>query len=311
MSDALRVVAAVTDMTRIADWPADRVRSLKEGHSVGVILPARNEARTVADIVRSVLAAHGDGLVDEMVVVDSASTDDTAAVAAAAGARVVTADAPGKGEAMWQGVAATAADLLIFLDADLEHFDPRFVPALLGPLLADETVAFVKGAYDRRTEADLTVGGGRVTELTARPLLAAFWPELGRIVQPLGGEYAARRDLLERLPFRRGYGVDIGLLLDTDELFGPAAIAQVDLHERFHSHSDLTALGRMAAEVLHTVIDRLIAQGRLAADAAGSTALLQPVRIGDGFGHSRHDIDVSERPPLRTVLESGFEQVGA
>jgi glucosyl-3-phosphoglycerate synthase len=299
MSEDLRVVAAVDEMTRTEDWPAQRVLAGKDDQSVAVVLPARNEARTVGNIVRAVLDAHGDGLVDEVLVVDSASTDQTAQIAADAGARVVSADRPGKGEAMWQGVAATDSDLLVFLDADLERFDPRFVPALLGPLITDSDVALVKGAYDRRTEGDVTVGGGRVTELTARPLLAAFWPELGRIVQPLGGEYAARRDLLERLPFRCGYGVDIGLLLDTDELLGSAAIAQVDLHERFHSHSDLSALGRMAAEVLHTVIDRLISQGRLAADSATSTSLLQPVRVDDGFGHTRHDIDVSERAPIR------------
>jgi glucosyl-3-phosphoglycerate synthase len=301
VSEDLPVVASVDDMTRIADWPSTRVRALKADRTVAVILPARNEAKTVGAIVRAVLTAHGDGLVDEVLVVDSASMDETAQAAVLAGARVVTADRPGKGEAMWQGLAATTADLIVFLDADLEQFDPRFVPALIGPLLADPAVAFVKGAYDRRTEADVTVGGGRVTELTARPLLAAFWPELGRIVQPLGGEYAARRDLLERLPFRCGYGVDIGLLLDTDELLGAGAIAQVDLQERFHSHSDLSALGRMAAEVLHTVIDRLISQGRLAADAAASTSLTQPIRIADGFGHTHHDVDVSERPPLHLV----------
>jgi glucosyl-3-phosphoglycerate synthase len=310
MTDEVRVVAAVTQMSRISDWPADRVRALKGPHTVAVVLPARNEAATVGDIVSAVLTG-GDGLVDEVLVVDSASTDDTAAVAKRAGTRVVAADTRGKGEAMWQGIAATDASLVVFLDADLERFDPDFVPALLGPLVADPQIALVKGAYDRRTEADVTVGGGRVTELTARPLLAAFWPELGQIVQPLGGEYAARRELLEQLPFRCGYGVDIGLLLDTNELLGPGAIAQVDLHERFHSHSDLQALGRMAAEVLHTVIDRLISQGRLAADAAASTSLVQPIRIDNTFGHTRHDVDVSERPPLRTVLESGLEQVGA
>lgn len=311
MSDEAPGLASVAEMTRIDDWPAERVRELKGATRIAVILPARNEAETVGDIVRAVLAAHGDGLVDEVIVVDSASTDATPSVAANAGARVVSAEVPGKGEAMWQGVAATDADLLVFLDADLERFDARFVPALLGPLLSQPDVAFVKGAYDRRTKADVTVGGGRVTELTARPLLAAFWPELERIVQPLGGEYAARRELLDQLPFRCGYGVDIGLLLDANEVVGANAIAQVDLHERFHSHSDLTALGRMAAEVLHTVVDRLISQGRLAADAVASTSLLQPVRVEDGFGHTRHDVDVRERPPLGTLVELGLEQVGA
>jgi glucosyl-3-phosphoglycerate synthase len=298
-------------MTSLADWPLERVLGLKGDQRVAVVLPARNEAATVGGIVREVLA-HCGGLVDDLLVVDSASTDETADVARHAGARVVAAPSPGKGEAMWRGVAATSADLVVFLDADLERFDVRFVPALVGPLLSDAETGFVKGAYDRRTEADVTVGGGRVTELTARPLLAAFWPELSRIVQPLGGEYAARRDVLEQLPFRCGYGVDIGLLLDTAELLGPDAIAQVDLHERFHSHSDLQALGRMAAEVLHTVIDRLISQGRLAADAPASTSLLQPYRVGDGFGHSRHDVDVSERPPLRVVaeIEGDLDAVG-
>ena len=288
---------------------SDNVSAHAMHRGVAVILPARNEVATVGDIVSSVRCHQRDGLVDEVIVVDSASTDDTAAVAARSGARVVTAASPGKGEAMWHGVAATNAELIVFLDADLERFDSRFVPSLLGPLLADPSISLVKGAYERRTDTDVTVGGGRVTELVARPLLAMFWPELASIVQPLGGEYAARRALLEQLPFRCGYGVDIGLLLDTCELLGAAAIGQVDLHERFHSHSDLQALGRMAAEVLHTVADRLISQGRLAADAVTSTALSQPVRASHGFGFDRHDVDVSERPPLREWRASGLEEV--
>jgi glucosyl-3-phosphoglycerate synthase len=288
-------------MSRIEDWPASEVAASKDGRRVAVILPARNEAATVGEIVAAVRAHDGDGVVDEVIVVDSASSDATADLAAAAGARVVRTGRPGKGEAMWRGVAATEADVVVFLDADLERFDQRYVPALVGPLLADSSVAFVKGAYDRDVNGDVTVGGGRVTELTARPLLAAFWPELGGIVQPLGGEYAGRRDLFERLPFRCGYGVDIGLLLDTAELLGVDAIAQVDLHERHHSHSDLQSLGLMAAEVLQTVVDRLISQGRVAADAVASTVLSQPVRDRDGFIHLQHEVDVSERPPLVLV----------
>jgi glucosyl-3-phosphoglycerate synthase len=287
-------------MTRIEDWPDDAVVRAKDGRRVAVILPARNEAATVGGIVAAVRSQHGSGLVDDIVVVDSASTDKTAEVASRAGARVVTSVLPGKGEAMWRGVAATDADIMVFLDADLERFDPRYVPGLVGPLLADPAVSFVKGAYDRDIAGDVTVGGGRVTELTARPLLAAFWPELSEIVQPLGGEYAGRRDLFERLPFRCGYGVDIGLLLDTAELLGVAAIAQVDLAERHHSHSDLQSLGLMAAEVLHTVLDRLIVQGRLAADAVASTSLLQPLRVAGSYADAQHQVNVSERPPLRT-----------
>lgn len=297
-------------MSRIEDWPRDLILAEKRAQRVAVVLPARNESRTVGGIVSELLADNHDGLIDELVVVDSASSDDTSAVAAAAGARAVRSDHPGKGEAMWQGVVATEADLIVFLDADLERFDTRFVPALLGPLVTRPAVGLVKGAYDRRTAADVTVGGGRVTELMARPLLAAFWPELAGLVQPLGGEYAARRDVLEQVPFRCGYGIDIGLLLDIADLLGPSAIEQVDLQERFHSHSDLQALGRMAAEVLHTVIDRLIAQGRIAADAVASSSLLQPIRVADGFGHTFHEVETRERPPLRDLLDSGPSRSG-
>jgi glucosyl-3-phosphoglycerate synthase len=150
-----------------------------------------------------------------------------------------------------------------------------------------------------------------VTELMARPLLAAFWPELAGVLQPLSGEYAARRSLLERLPFRCGYGVDIGLLIDTCSEVGLEAIAQVDLYRRHHRHSDLPALGRMAAEVLQTVLDRLAMTGRLPADLAASTVLLQPERLEGGLGLARHDIDTRERPPLRLDESLALEQVWA
>src|SRR5206468_4087159 len=153
------------------------------------------------------------------------------------------------------------------------------------------------------------VGGGRVTELTARPLISAFWPGLSGVLQPLSGEYAARRQLLERLPFRCGYGVDIGLLLDSYAAVGLEGMAQVDLIERHHGHSDLSSLGRMAAEVLHTVIDRLIADGRVPCDIDPSTWLLQPTRRDGATGVEAHQVDVTERPPLAVV--SGLEEVRA
>jgi glucosyl-3-phosphoglycerate synthase len=285
----------------IADWPAASLAAAKAGQRVAVILPARNEQATVGEIVEAVLRAHGTGstpLVDEVVVVDSGSTDDTAAVAVAASARVVTAARPGKGEAMWHGVDATSADLVVFVDADLEQFDPGFVTGLLGPMLCHPGVDFVKATYDRPVDGDRTVTGGRVTELMARPLLAAFWPELGAILQPLSGEYAARRTLLARLPFRCGYGVDIGLLVDAYETVGLDGIEQVDLYERHHRHSDLASLGRMSAEVMHTALDRLMAAGRLPADLALATSIAQPRRLDGALGVVRHEIDTSERPAL-------------
>lgn len=175
---------------------------------------------------------------------------------------------------------------------------------LLGPLLLDPGVEFTKATYRRPDpiHGPAEAGGGRVTELMARPLIAAFWPELSTVLQPLSGEYAARRSLLERLRFRCGYGVDIALLVDTWRTVGLGAIAQVDLHERHHRHSDLSALGRMAAEVLHTVFDRLAADGTFPRELAISTTLLQPLRLEGALGVMRHDIDTAERPPLQATM---------
>jgi glucosyl-3-phosphoglycerate synthase len=294
-------------LSAIADWNAQSLVDAKRGQRVAVILPARDEARTVGEIVAAIIAQHATAarpLVDEVIVVDSCSSDATASVAAASGARVVASVLPGKGEAMWQGLAATDADLVVFIDADLERFDARFVTGLLGPLLGDPDVSFVKATYDRPERDAAGVGGGRVTELMARPLIAAFWPELSGVLQPLAGEYAARRTLLARLAFRRGYGVDLGLLVDAYREVGLDGLAQVDLIERHHRHSDLAALGRMAAEVMHAAMDRLSAQGRLPAGLDLSTTLLQPDRRERDVGLTAYEIDTSERPPLAMTERS-------
>jgi glucosyl-3-phosphoglycerate synthase len=298
----------------VDDWSADQLRTMKSTQRVAVVLPALDEEETVGSIVAAIRAdlATGPGdLVDDLIVVDSCSSDATAAVAAASGARVVALtdvlpEFPprrGKGEALWRGVAATDADVVVFVDADLQSFDSRFVVALLGPLLADPATMFVKAAYDRPS-SDPSVpsnGGGRVTELMARPLISAFWPELGGVLQPLAGEYAARRSLLRTLPFRCGFGVDLGLLLDAYRAVGLGGIAQVDLVRRWHRHSDLPALGRMAAEVLQTAVDRLKADGRLPSDLGAATLLRQPHRIEGGVRSAGYEIDTAERPPLVDV----------
>jgi glucosyl-3-phosphoglycerate synthase len=298
----------------IDTWPLSRVVDAKSKTTVAVVLPARDEEATVGEIVgaiRNELTGSAAPLVDEVIVVDSGSSDATARVAAESGARVVALDdvladlppRPGKGEAMWRGVAATDADVVVFVDADLQAFDARFVVALLGPLLDDPAVQFVKAAYDR-PPTDPTVpsnGGGRVTELMARPWLSAFWPDLGGVLQPLAGEYAARADLLRGLPFRCGYGVDLGLLIDTYASAGLDSIAQVDLRRRWHHHSDLPSLGRMASEVMLTALDRLAADGRLPADFAAATELWQPERLEGAVALRHHDIDTAERPPLNSL----------
>lgn len=178
---------------------------------------------------------------------------------------------------------------------------------LLGPLLTDPATHYVKATYDRPLDLGGALqpsGGGRVTELLARPVIGAFWPELAWLAQPLSGEYAGRRTLLESLPFVRGYGVELGLLVDTLTAHGPDVIAQVDLGRRVHVHQPLDALGRMAAEVLHVAVDRLVRQGRLVLTEPLATALLQPVRDAAGdLVLSRHEVAPSERPPLREVVD--------
>jgi glucosyl-3-phosphoglycerate synthase len=301
----------------IDDWPISTVLTAKRDAKVAVVLPALDEELTVGEIVSAIRAdlTRADcPLVDEVIVVDSGSQDATATVAAESGARVigpgsVLPEIParrGKGEAMWRGLAATDADIVVFVDADLREFDSRFVVALLGPLLTDDSVQFVKAAYDRppTDPAVPSNGGGRVTELMARPWISAFWPELAAVLQPLAGEYAARAGLLRELPFRCGYGVDLGLLLDTYRVGGLEAIAQVDLRRRWHRHSDLRSLGRMAAEVMATALDRLKADGRLPADVSINDQLWQPRRLERGVTVEVHDVDTDERPALADLAHS-------
>lgn len=275
------------------------------GDEVTAVVPALDEESTVAQVVAGLQELVTADLLAEVVVVDGGSTDGTAARAAAAGARVLAqVETPqglppggGKGDAMWQGVAATTAELVLFVDADVHGFTPEFVVPLLGPLLVDPGVHLVKATYDRPLgTAGPTTGGGRVTELVARPLLALLWPELADLAQPLAGEYAARRSLLASVPFVQGYGVELGLLVDTVDRLGPAAVTQVDLGVRRHGHQPLDALGRMAAEILAVALDRAAAQGRTPDDPA---SLRQPTRATDGtLGHREHLVRVRQRPPL-------------
>lgn len=226
--------------------------------SVSVCLPARDEAATVGTIVESIRTHLVDdaGLVDELLVVDDHSSDRTAAIAADAGAAVVrTTDGQGKGEALWTSVLASKGDLVVWCDADVRSFDPAFVTGLLGPLLTRPHVGFVKGFYERPLN-DQQEGGGRVTELVARPLIALLFPELAGIVQPLSGEYAGRREVLERLRFVQGYGVDLGLLIDVTRLVGPEGIAQVDLGVRHHRNRSLAELSPQALAVMATALRR-------------------------------------------------------
>jgi glucosyl-3-phosphoglycerate synthase len=302
-----------------AHWPVSWLRQAKRETTVSVVVPARNEEATVGAIITTIRRELMDdaGLIDEIIVVDSRSTDRTAEVAAAAGAQVVSQDEmtrglprmEGKGDALWVGVGAASGDVVAFVDGDLRDFSAHFVTGLIGPLLTDRSVEFVKGFYHRPLALSAGVepdGGGRVTELAARPLINLFWPELAGLVQPLAGEYAGRRHTLERIPFVSGYGVEIGMLIDLLELVGLDALAQVDLGERHHRHQSTEALGRMSAQILTTAWTRLHRAGLATTPQPPSTMLTQFRRGGDQAlpGLDREvvvtDTAVHERPPLIT-----------
>ncbi|MGI9021625.1 MAG: glucosyl-3-phosphoglycerate synthase [Acidimicrobiales bacterium] len=291
----------------------------KDGRFVSLCLPARDEAATIGPIVDAVVGHLVDtvALVDEVLVVDDGSTDATARVAADAGAIVVAADrvlpgcgpGQGKGEALWKALAASKGDLLAFCDADLREFDPAFVTGVLGPLLVDPAIGFVKGFYDRPIDG-VAGAGGRATELVARPLLALLFPGLAGVVQPLAGEFAARRTVLEQVPFVHGYGVDLGLLLDVTTRFGVDALAQVDLGTRTHRNRPLDQLATQALAVMRTALDRagvdLGPNGPLSVDL-GPNGPLSGVRSPDGVSSLERrareplQVDASQRPPIVEV----------
>ncbi|MEU0127581.1 MULTISPECIES: glucosyl-3-phosphoglycerate synthase [unclassified Streptomyces] len=292
------------------DRPLDRLTAARarDPHRsrVSVVLPALNEEATVGAIVAEIRRELMEKvrLVDELVVIDSGSTDSTAEVARRAGARVVHRDSvlprvpalPGKGEVLWRSLLVTSGEIVCFVDADLKDFSADFVSGIVGPLLTDPTVQFVKAMYDRPL-GEAAGQGGRVTELVARPLLNLHWPRLAGFVQPLGGEYAVRRSLLEQLPFPVGYGVELGLLVDALHTVGLDALAQVDVGVRKHRHQDGQALGRMAAAIYRT------AQLRLSRGPLVRPEITQFERGPGGFVPRTHAVDTEERPPMREIAE--------
>ena len=286
------------------DWTLDSLVEAKGEVRVSLVVPARNEAATVGDVVTRVREALVDtvALLDEIVVIDSDSTDATYDVASDAGAVVHRSSEirpdlgsfAGKGEAMWKSLFVTTGDLLVFIDADLLDWDTHFVPGLLGPLLNDESVELVKGFYERPGEGG-ALDGGRVTELVARPLVALDFAELAGLIQPLAGEWAIRRSLFETLSVPTGYAVELATLIDTAATRGVDAIAQVDLGRRAHRHQALLDLGAMALQLLAA------AERRRGHETAEQVALRQFHPVAGGIEERVREVPTAERPPAVTV----------
>lgn len=287
------------------DFDRRRLAARKEeaGLTVSLCIPARDEAATIGRIVEIARRhlAEDVPLLDEILVVDDHSSDHTADAARSAGAKVVhSADVlpaagpgSGKGDAIWKSLSASTGDLVAWVDGDITDFGPRFVTGLLGPLLTYPSVEFVKGFY--RRPGGGPAGGGRVTELMARPLIARLFPHLAGVVQPLAGEYAGRRSVLEALPIVCGWGVDLGLVIDVVARHGLPALAQVDLGTRRHRHRPLDQLSPQAMAILTTALRRAGVPEREAARLVLFNA--------DHHGHEV-PVEVRERPPLRTLADA-------
>jgi len=300
-----------------ADLPALAMRKRQLGLTVSLILPTLNVADTLPQVLAEVAAVSDRdmALVDQVIVVDGASSDATVEIARLAGAEVYLQDsllpefgpALGKGDAMWRALAMADGDIIVYADTDTRNFRRDFVTATLGPLIAEPEIRMSKAAFRRPftgESMDVTAdGGGRVTELTAKPLFNVFFPQLAGFAQPLAGEFAGTRELLFSIPFFTGYGVETGLMIDTLRLAGLYAMAQVDVGERVNRHQSLGDLGRMSYAVLRTVLRRVAGpetphfscyEHELMPDAVYSHAVM----TADGFRLNEYAAELVERPPM-------------
>ncbi len=296
-----------------------RLIRLKEerGHTISLCLPSLNEGSTIGNIIevikRKLVDEHR--LIDEICVMDGGSSDDTVEVAEAAGAKVYRQErvlrgagrGQGKGDALWKSLYVMKGDIIVWLDSDIRNIHPRFVYGLVGPLLEHPHIQLVKGFYQRPIQSGLKrrrkTGGGRVTELVARPLLSLFYPELSALIQPLSGEYAGRRQALESIPFFTGYGVEIGMIIDMRNRYGMEALAQVDLVERVHYNQTIAALGRMSFGVMQAVLLRLQEDGKIELKQEFGRYFTQ-VDFKEGeYLLDKRRIEVIERPPIKELRE--------
>ncbi len=300
----------LTSPAGVDDLLAEKTR---RGHRITVALPALDEAATIGVICETIRRELVEEMafVDELIVIDSGSTDTTVETAARAGASVyrgeeVTHLGPirGKGDCLWRSLTVASGDIIVWLDSDTRNLHKGFVLDLVAPLLLDERLVMTKAFYDRPLVTDevvLRTGGARITELAVRPLFQLLYPELVGVIQPLSGEYAGYTATFRDLPFFTGYGVEVGLLLDIAERFGTQAIAQVDLGVRIHRNRSVDELGRASFQVISALLRRLDDLGRIKLPEDVPTGLLQFVPTDSGPEATTTSLEVIERPPVATL----------
>lgn len=298
-------------------FPVDRLVKFKKKKNLTISLcfPTLNEAQTIGkilDIVRK--SIYEPGLVDEVVVIDSNSMDRTVGVVRSAGFKVLQhrnilpeyGSFKGKGDALWKSLAVLKGDIIIWCDSDIMNFKPRFIYGILGPMLIDDNISFVKGFYRRPLKIDssyLKGEGGRVTELLVRPILNLFYPELSKVFQPLSGEYAGRRKVLESIPFSTGYGVEVGMLIEICERFGLDVIAQVNLKRRVHRNQPISALSKMSFGILQTLIRKLQYYNKLKLNSDMNKIYNQIEYINKEYIITPLELEEMERPPMVKIKE--------
>jgi len=284
----------------------------KKNLSISLCLPTLNEESTIAKeilIMRSELMSRHP-LLDEIVVIDSGSQDNTKEIAKTYGAEVYDSSdiLPelqsfiGKGENLWKALYITKGDIIIYIDADIKNIHHRFAYGLIGPLLLYDNIKYTKGFYDRPLaigkNRSRPTGGGRVTELVIRPLFSLFYPELTQIIQPLSGEYAGYREIFEKIPFPIGYGVETSLIIDICQKWGLDVIAQVDLEKRIHRNQDTKALGRMSFSIMKTFLKRIEKLGKIEIKEQIFNQMIQYNLVGDDYNPDFYNIEGIERPPM-------------
>ncbi len=298
-------------------FPVDRLVKFKKKKNLTISLcfPTLNEAQTIGkilDIVRN--SIYGPGLVDEVVVIDSNSMDRTVSIVRSTGFKVLQhkdilpgcGSFEGKGDALWKSLAVLKGDIIIWCDSDIMNFKPRFIYGILGPLLIDDRISYVKGFYRRPLKIDssyLKSEGGRVTELLVRPLLNLFYPELSKVFQPLSGEYAGRREILESIPFSTGYGVEVGMLIEIYERFGLDVIAQVNLRRRVHRNHPISTLSKMSFGILQTLIRKLQYYNKLKLNSDINKIYNQIEYINKEYIITPLKLEEMERPPMLEIKE--------